>query len=160
MSPRSSPSRLRVVLGIGLLGFSALLVAQTSADESSRTKGVIARCTPDDFTLCFNEGRFRVTADFQLTPAGPSMRAHAVPLTDQSGGFWFFDASNIELIVKLLNGCQAPFNTYWVFVAGLTNVGVVITAVDLPSGTTQRYTNEIGSPFVPVQDTHAFNTCP
>jgi hypothetical protein len=147
----------RALLTLLLVAVSALALAQAAGDP----KGAPAPlCTPDEHTLCLDQGRFAVTAAFHLTPSGPDTEAHAVPVTDQTGDFWFFDPANIELIVKVLNGCSPPFNTFWVFAAGLTNVGVVITVVDLRSQTTQRYTNEVGTPFLPIQDTNAFATCP
>ena len=52
-------------------------------------------------------------------------------LTDDSGYLWFFDADNIELIVKVLDGCGVN-NRYWVFAGGLTNVEVDIIVTDTP----------------------------
>jgi virginiamycin B lyase len=116
-------------------------------------------CTPDAHTLCLNGGRFGVTATFQQTASGPSSPATAVSLTDDTGYFWFFDPTNIELVTKLLNGCGVNGN-YWFFGAGLTNVGVTTLVQDLQSGTMKTYTNPVGTSFQPVQDTSAFHTCP
>jgi hypothetical protein len=150
-------SGIRALLTVALFGAASVAAAAPAGDP----KGAPAPlCTPDDHTLCLDGGRFMVTAAFHLTPSGPDFAAHAVPSTDQTGDFWFFDAANIELIVKVLNGCSPPFNTYWVFAAGLTDVGVVITVGDLKEQVTQRYTNEVGTAFLPIQDTNAFTTCP
>ena len=81
-----------------------------------------------------------------------------MPLTADSGYFWFFDSSNVELIVKVLEGCSTN-NHRWVFASGLTNVLVSITATDIVTGTTRVYTNPQGTAFAPIQDTSAF-TCP
>ncbi|HEX4953580.1 MAG TPA: hypothetical protein VF017_09345 [Thermoanaerobaculia bacterium] len=117
-------------------------------------------CLPDDTTLCLNNGRFRVTAawrDFQ----GGSGSGHAILPSADSGEFWFFNAGNTELVVKVLDGCGAPTNpAYWVFAAGLTNVEVVITVTDTEHDQTQTYTNASGQSFQPVLDTNAFATCP
>ncbi len=99
-------------------------------------------------------------AAYQLTPSGPSMLATAVRLTGETGYFWFFDETNVEIIVKVLNGCVEPFNSYWFFAAGLTNVGVDIYVQDLKTGDSRNYSNPIGTPFPPIQDTTAFSTCP
>jgi streptogramin lyase len=122
--------------------------------------GISPTCTPDEHTLCLNNGRFAVTASFQLTPSGPSIEATGVRLTGDSGYFWFFDPDNVELVVKVLNGCVDPFNSYWVFAAGLTNVGVVIQVTDTLKGGSKTYENPLGTPFQPIQDTRAFGTCP
>ena len=145
-------SLTRVALGIAALGVSAVLSAQAAGQPK-------AACTSDAHTLCLNNGRFAVTATFQQTPDGPSSPATAVPLTDDTGYFWFFDPDNIELIGKVLNGCAINGN-YWFFGAGLTNVGVSILVQDLQSGTMKTYPNAVGTAFAPVQDTSAFHTCP
>ena len=84
----------------------------------------------------------------------------AVSLTSDSGYFWFFDAGNVELIVKVLNACALTGGKFWVFAGGLTNVGVTLTVTDSQTITTQTYTNPAGNGFVAVQDTSAFSTCP
>ncbi len=81
------------------------------------------------------------------------------PLTDASGYFWFFDPRNVEMIIKVLNGCGLN-STYWVFTAGLTNVQVVISVTDMLTGSVKTYTNPQGQAFAPIQDTFAFATCP
>jgi hypothetical protein len=87
-------------------------------------------CLPDEHTLCLNGSRFAVETAFQLGPGlGPLILSNAVPLTNQSGYFWFFDSSNVEVVIKVLDGC-AINDHFWVFVAGLTNVGVSITVSD------------------------------
>ena len=110
-------------------------------------------------TLCLNDSRFTVTADFQSTAEGPSTAASAVPLTSDTGYFWFFDPTNVEVITKVLNGC-ATNGHYWVFAAGLTNLGVQITVTDTLKGTQKTYSNPLGTAFPPIQDTSAFATCP
>jgi photosystem II stability/assembly factor-like uncharacterized protein len=119
---------------------------------------VSSSCAADSHTLCLNNGRFAVTTDFQPTPEGPSSPATAVPLTTDTGYFWFFDPANIELVTKVLNGC-ATNGHYWFFAGGLTNVGVQINVTDTATGAVRSYSNPVGSAFQPIQDTAAF-PCP
>jgi hypothetical protein len=116
-------------------------------------------CPADGHTLCLNDGRFRVTADFQPTPEGPSSPATAVPLTSNTGYFWFFDPSNVEIVTKVLNGCTTNGH-HWFFAGGLTNLGVQIRVRDTSSGMEQDYSNSVGRAFAPIQDTTAFAVCP
>ncbi len=110
-------------------------------------------------TLCINNGRFSVSADW-TEPDGTTGHGNAVNLTSDSGYFWFFNPSNVELVVKVLNGCGIN-NGYWVFAAGLTNVQVVLNVKDELTGAIYTNTNAQGVPFVPVQETAAFpNSCP
>jgi hypothetical protein len=96
-----------------------------------------------------------VTADFQSTPEGPSAPATAVPLTSDTGYFWFFDPSNIELVVEVLTGCTV-IGEYWVFAGGLTDVDVQLKVMDPVTGASESYSNSVGTPFQPIQDSSAF----
>ena len=115
-------------------------------------------CVADATTLCLNGGRFRVRVAWTRTDgsSGPGM---GVPLTGDSGYFWFFNAANIEIVVKVLNACAIAPGRFWVFAGGLTNVGVELTVEDRQTGAVRTYTNTLGTPFAPLQDTAAF-LCP
>ena len=110
-------------------------------------------CVAGPNVLCLNGSRFRVSASFQ-SPSG-SGTATAVPLTGDTGYFWFFSSNNVEVVVKVVDG-RAVNNRFWVFAGGLTNVNVVITVTDTQTGATQTYTNPQGIAFQPIQDTSAF----
>ncbi|MEO7795379.1 MAG: Calx-beta domain-containing protein, partial [Thermoanaerobaculia bacterium] len=61
-------------------------------------------CIPDEETLCLEGGRFALRGtwtDFQ----GRNGAFRAVPSTDGSGLFWFFDENSIEVIAKVIDGC-------------------------------------------------------
>jgi hypothetical protein len=111
-------------------------------------------CTVDDGTLCLNSGRFRVRANW-TKPDGTSGSGHAAALTGDTGDFWFFDSSNVEAIVKVLEGCAVNGHR-WVFASGLTNVLVTLTVTDVLTGASRAYTNPQGTAFQPIQDTAAF----
>lgn len=82
-----------------------------------------------------------------------------VKLTDDSGYLWFFQSTNIEAVVKVLDACG--FNQrFWVYAGGLTNVQVTMTITDTMNGTVKTYTNPQGKAFQPIQDSSAFATCP
>jgi hypothetical protein len=116
-------------------------------------------CTPDPETLCMNNGRFSVSADWTKTD-GTSGHGTAVVLTDDTGYFWFFDSTNTEMVVKVLNGC-AINSAYWVFAAGLTNVQVNWEVLDTKTGAAYPQVNSQGTPFAPIQATNAFpSSCP
>ena len=113
-------------------------------------------CTPDAATLCLNGGRFEVKASWASPTA--SGVAQAVRLTADTGYFYFFDSSNVEAVVKVIDGCG--FNqSFWVFAGGLTNLQATITVKDSRTGVVKTYKNPQGKPFQPVQDTSAFSTC-
>lgn len=126
-------------------------------DDDARPAG---DCEADDGTLCLLDGRFRATVVYR-SPDGSSGRGRAVASTDSTGTFWFFRADNVELLLKVLDACALPsFESYWVFLAGTTNVDFTVSVVDTVTGVRREYSNPQGTPSVPIQDTLAFRTCP
>jgi hypothetical protein len=115
-------------------------------------------CIPNPTTLCLAGGRFQVRTQWE-TPQGGSGAGNAIPETSDTGLFWFFSPTNVEMILKVLNTCSFA-NRFWVFAGGLTNVRVVMTVTDTLNGTVKTYTNPQGAAFQPIQDTDAFATCP
>ncbi|MBV8199808.1 MAG: hypothetical protein JOZ15_04205 [Acidobacteria bacterium] len=115
-------------------------------------------CIPNDTTLCVADGRYSVTATFDAG-GGNSGAAHAVALTSDTGYLWFFSDTNVEAVVKVLDGCGLN-SRWWVFAGGLTNVAVTLTVTDTKTNTVKTYHNPAGTPFQPIQDTSAFATCP
>jgi hypothetical protein len=143
-------------------GAAARAAALTSGDEESAGKAGQTTpppgCHVDATTLCLNNGRFRVRA-FWETADGSSGNAQAAALTSDAGYFTFFSAANVELVVKVLNGCD--FNSsYWVFASGLTDVHVFVRVVDVTNGDQKLYENPLGTAFQSIQDTSAFARCP
>lgn len=114
-------------------------------------------CAPDPQTLCLSGGRFRVTAAWRTSTQ--SGQGQAVSLTSDTGYFWFFNAANVEMIVKVLDACSLN-GRFWVFGGGLTDVEVTMTVSDTRSGAQKTYVNPLSTAFQPVQDTSAFATCP
>ncbi|HXT21273.1 MAG TPA: alpha/beta fold hydrolase [Thermoanaerobaculia bacterium] len=135
---------------------------EVPSDESLRTgfrfllDQPLPTCVPTPTALCLRD-RFRVEATWETASAQGA--AGAVPLTHESGYLWFFAAGNVEVDVKLLDGC-ALNQRYWVFAAGTTDVGVTLTVTDTLRGGSKSYTHARGTPFTPVLDTGAFATCP
>ena len=101
--------------------------------------------------------RFRVTADWR-TALGESDQGLGIELTGDTGYFYFFSPNNVEVVVKVLDGC-AINDRFWVFAGGLTDVEVELTVEDTLSGEIRTYRNDLGTPFEPIQDTDAFDTC-
>jgi len=115
-------------------------------------------CSTSSTALCLQGHRFRVTTEF-LTNTGASGAGSAFPMTSDTGAFTFFDPANVEVVVKVLNGCGVN-GRYWVFMAGLTNVRVYVTVIDVDGGgNSNTYTNPLNTDFAPTFDTNAF-VCP
>lgn len=153
--------------GQALLCYAGSLAGTDDLTASTRALTATARitwsapagaCVPDARTLCLRAGRFAVRADWRI-PGGLFGSGQVIPLTDYSGGFWFFQPKNVEMVLKVLNGCTNN-GRFWVFAAGMTNVETSLVVTDTETGVSKRYENPLGTPFAPILDTQAFVTCP
>jgi len=111
-------------------------------------------CSEDE-VLCLDGVRFEVAFDAGDRGSG---FGRSKKLTSGSGDFWFFSQENIEVLVKLLDGCSYNGH-YWVFAAGLTDVGVTMTAQDLRTSEQRTWTNPRGTLFEPILEVKAFASC-
>ncbi len=103
--------------------------------------------------LCLNNSRFAVSVewrDFQ----GNTGSGKAIPLTADTGYFWFFTNTNVELVVKVLDAA-AINGHFWVFYGALSNVEYTITVTDTVTSEQKIYTNPSGE-FGSAGDTLAF----
>ena len=112
-----------------------------------------ATCAPTDTALCLNASRFQLEVAWKDF-GGRTGVGHAVPLTADTGYFWFFDSANVELVVKVLDG-RGLNGKFWVFFGALSNVEYTLTVRDTVTGSTKQYQNPAGR-FASVADTAAF----
>ncbi|HVS62660.1 MAG TPA: Calx-beta domain-containing protein [Thermoanaerobaculia bacterium] len=115
-----------------------------------------ASCGEEETALCLRDGRFQATLLWES--ADQDGAGQPVPLTDETGTFWFFEPDNVEAVVKVLDACDVNGH-FWVFAAGITNLATDLQVLDLETSATRRYTSTLGTPFVPVLDVEAFE-CP
>ncbi len=116
-------------------------------------------CINTDTDLCLNKDRFKVEVDWR-TPAGATGEGQVVPFrSDNSGLYYFFNPSNWEMLIKVLDGCSLN-GRYWVFFAATTNVEFTVKVTDSQSGVVKQYFNPLGQSADAVTDTAAFATCP
>lgn len=112
---------------------------------------VAGACADDATTLCLLD-RFRVRVTWQ-DPTGNGGPGQARPLTTETGWFWFFDANNPELFVKVLDG--RPVNGHWwVFYGSLTDVAFDLLVEDTVGGGEASF-HHAGGTFASDGDTTA-----
>jgi hypothetical protein len=111
-------------------------------------------CAASADTLCLNGGRFRVRVNWKAVSLGTRGVGQAVPLTSDTGYFWFFSDNNIELIVKVVDG-RAFNSRIWVFYGALSDVEYTIEVTDSQTGAVRTYRNPQGR-LASVADTAAF----
>lgn len=130
----------------------------TSNEAAATTLANVPTCS-DPNALCLAANRFSVTATFD-TVGGLHGTGQPIRLTADTGYFWFFAATNVEVVIKVLDACGFTARpAFWVFASGLTDVHVAITVTDLTSGQSHVFVNPIRTPFQPIQDTETFQTC-
>jgi hypothetical protein len=133
-----------------------LWFTETHSDGSGRIGRITTgQCVADRTTLCLAGGRFRISADWNVPAFGESGHGKAVPVAVNSGYFWFFNPGEIDVAVKVVDGC-AVNGHYWFFAGGLTNVEVSLVVRDSATGVTQTYSNPAGVAFAPIQSATAF----
>ena len=112
-----------------------------------------ADCAASDTTLCLNASRFTASVSWK-DANGRTGEGHAIAITADTGYFWFFTSSNIELVVKVLDG-RLVNGHRWVFYGALTDVEYTITVIDRLSGESKSYHNPHGR-MASQADTSAF----
>jgi hypothetical protein len=118
---------------------------------------VVVRQSTCASLVCLNDGRFAV--DVRWYTAEASGHGTPVDVTADSATYSLFGTGNVELVVKVLDGC-AVNGHHWVFMAGLTDVMVLVTVTEVATATAWSYSNPLGQPFPPIQDISAFASCP
>lgn len=166
------------VIGVGSSGSASsdfrFFLDEDSSESISSANGVSLRslgisyrfkplaaaadCDAGGDAFHLQNGRFKVDICWNN---GDDQGTGRLSVRDGDGAtVWFFNPSNPEIFLKILDACVAPFDRFWVFVAGLTNVGVTVKVTDVPAGVAQIYENSPGNTFESVQDTTSFATCP
>jgi hypothetical protein len=134
-------------------GFAALVAAEPPAGVATAPGASGGTCVPNDTALCLTGGRFRVEVEWEDFDGGSGPgRVH--PLTGDTGAFWFFHPSNLELFVKVLDA-RAVNGHWWVFYGSLSNVPFTLTVTDTVTGTAKTYENPPRT-FASRGDTTAF----
>ncbi len=119
------------------------------------SNGSTSACVEDGDTACLSGDRFQVEVVWRL-PDGTTGVGRMDSLSRDSAVVWFFQPTNAEMLVKVLDACQ-PFGNYWVFFAATTNVDFTVTVTDTRTGLVKEYRNPAGNEADPVQDTFTFS---
>jgi hypothetical protein len=130
----------------------------TEKDSAQNPLSGEAVCTPGTNDLCLASNRFRIQISWR-NYANQTGSGWAIPFTNDSGMFWFFDANNLEFLVKVINGCGLN-SRYWVYAAATTDVEYTMTVTDTLRNTTRTYFNSLGTASPAITDSSAFATCP
>jgi hypothetical protein len=121
------------------------LWAPAPEDAPPHSSSVLGRtlaagtCGPGSETLCLGAGgRFRAHVSWKNPFNGDAGTGHSLPLTPDTGAFWFFGDQNLELAVKVLDGTSINGH-FWVYGGSLSNVEYTLTVTDTVTGVERSY---------------------
>jgi len=115
-------------------------------------------CRGTETRMCLRDGRFQVELTWVDSTGRTGVGRAAEAGASDSGLFWFFDASNWEVLVKVLDGCSVN-GKYWVFAAAATDVGYELEVLDLVGGGRFVHMSEAGEAAVALNGTFAIDGC-
>ena len=133
--------------------FAAAGFAGDALLKATPVPQAVSTCAPTETSLCMNGGRFRVEVNWKDF-SGNTGTGKAVPLTSDTGYFWFFGSDNVELVVKILDA-RGLNSKFWVFYGALSSVEYEMTVTDTLTGNVKTYSNPSGQ-FASVGDTDGF----
>ena len=130
--------------------------ATTSTAPASATRlaaGAATDCTPSGPALALSGG-YTVSMCYE-TSAGAVGQARDWGLdSSQSALLYFFDRNNVEVLIKVLDGCGVNGHR-WVFVAPVTDLAFNLH-VESPAGERWTHRNRLGQTADAAGDTSAF----
>ncbi|HEY2290034.1 MAG TPA: hypothetical protein VGM86_04955, partial [Thermoanaerobaculia bacterium] len=97
-------------------------------------------CAAGSEILCLQGGRFQARVSWKNPFTGETGTGRTLPLTGDTGSFWFFDPANLELMVKVLDA-RGVNGYFWVYFGSLSNVEYTLTLTDTATGATKTYHN-------------------
>ena len=119
-------------------------------------------CVRDNFTACLLNGRFQVTVTYRTNTSSGNAQvmnfSSSRAESDESAFFWFFNSSNFEMGLKMLNACSLN-SRFWVYISGLTDQGWTVNILDTQTGASAVYQNSLNHLSSTVADTATLR-CP
>ena len=113
--------------------------------------------------VCLQKGRFSVEGTFSYENSSSGlyengkMKVKEAMLDDSASLFYFFDENNIEIIIKVLDGCGVN-GKYWIFGSVTTDLDYTLTVMDHATGTKLSYGSNSDKPL--MSDISAFSCDP
>ena len=138
---------------VGAVSSSEVSVGSDPSPKVPAGDGEYTDCVPAHTPLVF-DGGYGVSLCYK-TAEGVIGEAHGgIWASGQSGLLWFFDRDNVEVLVKVLDGCSHN-GRRWVFVAPVTDVAFNLH-VTSSSGRKWTHRNRLGETAATRSDTSAF----
>lgn len=113
------------------------------------------RCHETATSRCLQGGRFGAEITYRDFLGVSGDAQVAASQGQDTGLFYFFDKSNWELMVKVLDGC-ALNGHYWVFTSASTDVEFRLQVTDTQTLSQRTYQNPLGQAARAIADINAF----
>ncbi|HSS48211.1 MAG TPA: hypothetical protein VLX28_04630, partial [Thermoanaerobaculia bacterium] len=126
----------------------------SEAGDFNAVTAAVTACSAGPTGLCLSASRFRIELAWN-DGRGHTGSGQAVPLSADTGYFWFASANNVEVIIKVLDA-RTVNNHFWVFYGALSNLEYTLTITDTATGKVKTYHNPQGK-FGSVGDTSAIS---
>lgn len=112
-----------------------------SGDElPASDKRASGACRPGKNTLCLQNGRFQVTAEWRNPGSGQVSQAGVVPVSKTAGAFYFGNSKNLELMAKVLDQ-NGRVDVYY---GALSDLEYTVRVTDTRTGAVKTYSNPVG----------------
>ena len=150
----------RYLFRVGALGPGAPAFGRTGAFAvaSAPAPGEMTDCEPGE-TAAVLSGGYEVRMCFEM-PSGARVDASNYHLESTASGLlYFFDRDNVEVLVKVLDGCAINGHR-WVFAAPVTDLAFSLEITEQATGRAFTHGNPRGMTAATAADTAAFPCAP
>ncbi len=139
----------------------ANLVEESAAEQVTRSEAVRVPASAGDETDCEPDspaltlrGGYTVSMCYETSKGEVGDAGDWELDSEQSGLLYFFDRDNVEVLLKVLDGCGVNGHR-WVFVAPVTDLAFNLV-VEGPNGHRWTHSNRLGQTADAASDTSAF----
>lgn len=157
-------AELRGLSGLSESGYNTFTVRGRNDHGRSASSNEVSfhlaanGCASTSTAACMHGGRFQVTLDYSTAEVtNEAAQVKDVDLGPASALFYFFDDTNVEALVKVLDGCGVNGN-FWVFGAAATDLPYRLIVVDTQTRRATGYLNPPGAPPA-ITDSKALDSC-
>jgi PKD repeat protein len=130
--------------------YAVSLTVSNAGGSSTATQTVVATwpspvaCTPDTYTMCMVNGRYKVTSHWKNQYAGGAeAKLSKAALTDATGAFWILDPAAYEYLIRI--NTATDNGKAWIAIPTFTDVEFWIAVFDTIAGQYKEYNSPAGN---------------
>jgi hypothetical protein len=104
--PASSDGTLNCTVSGSTSGGQPVDISRQAAFTASDFRPDVSPCSPDAETMCVLGGRFQITVDWRNDTSQGAGRVPDDERFFDGGSFYFFAPDNLDLLVRMTDGCS------------------------------------------------------